>query len=200
MTIIRRKVRGIFDLARDARGDVKIFSFDPRTGVVHKLLEKQNLILYSGADVLAKLLAGQRTPVNAMYMEFKNLAAPGDSITPPTFDREGGISYYNGLATSPDTDFLRIPLTVNPTIESSDGVYGGNQVVFFGVSEGTAGFHGKSFLDTANSAVFGAALVAAPDLADQSQDLVFSRIYSGIDKVLKVAGHQIGVTWTIRFN
>jgi len=198
--IIQRHARGVFDLARQARGDVKIFSFDPKTGIVYRLLEKRNLILYSGADVLASLLAGQNTPVNAMYMEFKNLADPADSITPPAFDREGGISYYNGLSSSPDTDFLRIPLTVNPTIESSDAVYAGNQVVFFGVSEGTVGFHGKSFLDTANSAVFGAALVAAPDLTDQSQDMVFSRIYSGIDKVLKVAGHQIGITWTIRFN
>jgi hypothetical protein len=196
----RKHVLGNFDLSRDAHGTVRIFSFDPRTNIIHKMIVKHNLILYGGADILASLLAGRGTPVNAMYMEYKNLASPGDLITPPAFDREGGISYYNGLSSSPDIDFLRIPLTVNPTVEASDVVYSGNQVVFFGVSEGTTGFHGKSFLDTVNSAVFGAALVAAEDLGDQSQDIVFSRIYSGIDKVLKMAGHQIGITWTIRFN
>lgn len=198
--MIRKHVLGNFDLSRDAHGMARIFSFDPLTNIIHKMIVKRNLILFGGADVLAALIAGRGSAVNAMYMEYKNLASPGLSITPPAFDREGGISYYSGLSGSPDIDFLRIPLTVNPTIEASDVVYGGNQVVFFGVSEGAVGFHGKSFLDTSNSAVFGAALVAAADLGDQSQDVVFSRIYSGIDKVLKVAGHQIGVTWTIRFN
>lgn len=196
----QKHVLGNFDLSRDAHGVARIFSFDPLTNIIDKMIVKHNLILYGGADIMAALLAGRGSPVNAMYMEYKNLASPGLSITPPVFDREGGISYYNGLSSSPDIDFLRIPLTVNPALEASDVVYGSNQVVFFGVSEGTTGFHGKSFLDTANSAVFGAALVSAADLDDQSQDIVFSRLYAGIDKVLKVAGHQIGVTWTIRFN
>lgn len=198
--MIRKHVLGNFDLSRDAHGTVRIFSFDPLTNIVNKMIVKHNLILFGGADILAALLAGRGSSVNAMYMEYKNLVSPSTPITPPTFDREGGISYYNGLSGSPDIDFLRIPLTVNSTIESSDVVYGGNQVVFFGVSEGTTGFHGKPFIDTSNSAVFGAGLVAAADLGDQSQDIVFSRIYSGIDKVLKVSGHQIGITWTIRFN
>ncbi len=183
------------------RGDVQFCLFNPKTGQIKKLIEKRNLVLYSGADILARLLSGDPSfGVNAMYLEFKNLADPSDPITPPPFDRTGGIAYYNGLASSPDTDFLRVPLAVSPAFTASDVNYTGNQVTFFAQSEGLSGFHGKLFGPANNSAVYGAGLIAAPDLPDQSQDRVFSRVYAGIDKVLKESGFEIGVTWTIRFN
>lgn len=189
-----------YSLDRQARGIVRFSSFDPVTGRVRRLIQRRNLILYSGADILAQLVSGAGAPVNMMYLEFKNLASPGDAITPPSFDRSGGVTYYDGLAGSPDTDFLRVPLITNPSLAASSSDYSGNQVTFFGQSEGTAGFHGKTFGPGVNSAVFGAALVSAARIDDQSEDLVYSRVYSGIDKILKEAGFEIGVTWTTRFN
>jgi hypothetical protein len=190
-----------YPLSKNVRSRVRFFSIDKRTGMVRKLLERTNLVLFEGADVLAQLLSGARGfHVATMYLEFKNLALPADPITPPTFDRGGGIGYYNGLISSTDTDFLRVPLTVSPLVESSGGDYAGNQVTFFGISEGVAGFHGKPFLAGSNSAVFGAGLVASPDPSDQSLDRVYARAYTGIDKILKEAGFEIGVTWTTRFN
>ena len=182
-------------------GHLRFFSYDPLTGRIIKLIEKKNLILYGGADILSLLLAGQNDyRARTMYIEFQNLADPSDPITPPTFGRDGGASYYDGLISSPDRDFIRIALSVSPSFASSGGDYQNNVVTFFGQTAGTSGFHGKSFGESANSAVFGAALVASPDTQDQSKDVVFSRVYSGIDKILKQTGQEIGVTWSIRFN
>jgi hypothetical protein len=190
-----------YNLAHAAKGLVRFYAREQATQLVVKTIERPNLVLFEGADVVAQLLSGARGyHVNTMYLEFRNLAAPGDPITPPSFDRGGGIAYYNGLISSLDTDFLRVPLTVGPLVESSGGDYAGNQATFFGISEGTLGFHSKPFLPSSNSAVFGAALVAAPDPSDQSQDKVYARVYTGIDKILKASGFEIGVTWTTRFN
>jgi len=188
-----------YDLSRMAEGRPTIFRYNKKTGVMTPLASTKNLILYSGADILAQVLAGNgEYAVNAMYLEFKNLAVPG-TVVPPGFDRTGGIAYYNGLIASPDVDFIRVALMTHPDISASGAHYDGNQVLFTGMTEGSVGFHGKIFSNAAGSAVYGAALVAAPDLADQSKDVVFSRVYAGIGTQLKESGYEIGVTWPIRF-
>ena len=187
-----------YPLDRNARGIVRLFSFDEKTGRIARMVEKHNLILFDGADILARVLTGDpKYAVGTMYMEFKNTTLP---ITPPVFDRGGGAAYYAGLQPSSDVDFLRIPLTILPTIEPSDSNYEGNQITFFGISEGSTGFWGRAFNPTVHSKVYGAALVATPDISDQSQDKVFSRVYSGIDEIPKELGFGIGITWVIRFN
>ena len=196
-----------YDLSKDASGVARFFSFDEETKVIKKMVVTKNLILFSGADILAQALAG--TPgykVSTLYLEFKNLAMPGDPVPIPSFDRTGGVAYYNGLASSLDIDYLRIPLQISPSFGTSDETdYENNRVTFVGISEGTLGFHGKLFGSGANSAVYGAALVASPAPDDQTQDRVFSRVYAGVvagwaSAIEKQAGTQIGVTWTVRFN
>jgi len=167
-----------------------------------KIVECRNKVLFSGADILTFLISG--TPgfrLGTMYVEFENLADPADAPSVPSFDRTGGVGYYNGLGSSPDKDFIRVPITVSPALSSSDeSVYENNLATFFAVTEGLAGFHGKSFGPSANSAVYGAALVASPEVDDQSQDRVYARTYTGIGKLLKQSGFEIGVTWQTRFN
>ena len=194
-----RRLVGTYSLDREAMGIVRFDLTTPDRRLIKKSIIRRNTILYSGADVLAKCLPGD-WKVGYMYLEYKNLADPSDPITPPAYDRSDGIAYYNGLSGSPDTDFLRIPITILPTYSASGADYNNNQVSLYTMSEGTAGFFGKLFNESVNSAVFGAALVAAPDPADQSQDVVFSRIYAGIDKVLKEPGMQVGVQWMIQMN
>jgi len=180
-------------------GHLRVLVIDEKTGNIDRVVEKQNLILYSAADILAQLIAGQSTySIQAMYVEFKNLAAPSDPVSAPAYDRTGDISYYNGLSGSVDTDYLRVPLTVSASIGTSDATkYNGNQVTFYGVTAGTSGIHGKTFAETSNSAVYGYGLVATPVVSTQATDRVFSRAYS--TKLLKTSGKQIGVQWTIRF-
>jgi len=197
-----KKMMETYEPGRKMWGDIRIFLFDPVTKRIKRLIRRRNLILYSGADVLALMASGAPGfHVATMYMEYENLADPGDTPSIPSYDRTGGIAYYNGLSASPNKDFLRIPITVSPSLSSSDdAIYDGNVVTFFAVSEGLAGFHGKPFGPSSNSAVYGAGLVASPDPSDQTQDRVFARTYTGIGKILKETGFEIGITWQLRFN
>lgn len=195
------KLLGEYDLSQNALGKVSIFAFDEKTRQIYRFHQLLNLILYSGADVLGQLLAGRPGyAINTVYLEFKNTAGV---ITPPSVSRADGIEYYNGLSASLDTDFLRLPLLVNPSVEASGDDYESNQVTFFAESEGTQGHFGKPFSQAASSWVYGAALVAAPAPSDQSQDVVFSRLYIGdlgwTSAIDKQDGKQVGLTWAIQF-
>jgi hypothetical protein len=180
------------------RGFVKVFSVAP-DGSKHLLKALENLYVYTGADVVAAALGGRPGfSVGTMYMEFENLAAPGDPIIPPSYDRSSTVSYYSNL-TSP-RDFLRVPLTLQPTIISSDeSKYDGNQITFFGISSGSVGENGLAFSHTVNSTVFGGGLCASPVVDTQANDRLISRTYWASDAVLKQQNHQIGVQWTLRF-
>ena len=180
-----------------AHGFVRLFLIDKDTGQKTLLVEKHNTILYSGADIMAASPTGDLSyNVACMYFEYKNLTLPGDAISAPTYDRTGGIDYYNALADP--YDVIRVPLTTSPAIASSDATkYSGNQVTFYAATEGIAGaIASLPFADANNSAVFGVGLVATPDWTTQASDVVFARTY--VDKVLKAANYEIGCAWVIR--
>lgn len=170
------------------------------------VLTQDNQIQYEWGAIAAECLRGNRNfRVSALYIEFENVAAPEDVVTVPTFGREEGRSYYQDLQDSSVRDFLRVPLTLQPTISIQsgredyfeDGVTG-NVLTFTSQSRGTAGFHGKAFNNSVNSKVFGVALVSTPVLADPSQDLILARSYfSTGNQTLKDASHSVGITWNI---
>ncbi len=194
MKIDLRKASETYQLDRNTTCPVRFFLFDPRTQVVKKIIDRSNLILYGAADILALLVSGRpEYKISVMYMEFKNTG--GTPVSPPSYDRSGGKAYYDGLV---DADYLRVPLITCPALSKSSDDYQNNQVTFFGVTEGVEGAHGTPF--NTNSVVYGAGLVAAPDVGDPSRDIVFSRVYTEIGSIQKEAGHEVGVTWTVRFN
>lgn len=180
-------------------GWLRVFLADLQGQEVQPLFEQKNLYLFGGADIVASLVA--RRPgygIATMYLEYENLPTPSTPIVPPSYDRAGGVGYYSTL--SAPRDFLRIPLTIDPTIISSDPlVYAGNQVTFLSISSGSIGQHGLPFDHTVNSAIFGAGLVASPVQDTQANDIVWSRAYFADRYVLKQMNHQIGVQWTLRF-
>ena len=179
-------------------GRIRLFLADQRGREIRSLHETPNLYLYGGADIACALVSGLPFRIATMYMEFENLASPTDPIVPPTYDRTGGIGYYTSLAAP--RDFLRIPITIQPTRQSSDpALYQGNRVSFFALTAGTIGQHGLPFSDTVNSAVFGAALCASPDPATQANDVVWSRAYFADRYELKQPNHQIGIEWSLQF-
>ena len=186
------------------KGGISVFSYNMATKKIAKMVNRKNLILYSGADILARALSG--TPgwfVNTIYIEYQNLASPSDSPVIPAYDRTvpSGIGYYNGLGASPNGDFLRVPLLTNPLLSSSDPTnYNANQIAFFALSEGATGFFGKLFNPSVNSCVIGGALIAAPVVDEQSSDVVFSRTYLTPDKILLQSGYQIGLNWILQFS
>lgn len=163
-----------------------------------------NLVLRSWGAIVGRLLArqGVQYGLGTLYLEFENTASPGDDVIPPAFDRSvaSGLAYYEGLLTSPDRDYLRVPVTAS-TLSSSDETLfpDGNLLSIFAISQGTVGTHGKPFSDANNSKVFGGALVASPVLADSTQDIVFSRFYfeDPDDQIPKLAAGQIGLDWEV---
>lgn len=180
------------------RAFVRVFDIDS-IGVWKLAAELSNLYVYNGADIVASALANRSGyHIATMYMEFENVASPGDPIIPPAYDRSSNVSYYSNL-TSP-RDFLRIPMTLQPTLASSDeDKYENNQVTFFGISAGNVGENGLAFMHTVNSTVFGGALCASPVPDTQANDRILSRTYWADAAVLKQQNHQIGVQWTLRF-
>ena len=162
---------------------------------------KRNLVLYEWAAIAGRLLngSGVKYSIGGMYLEFENVATPGDTVTPPAFDRSRTISYYNNLSGSTDRDYLRVALNSTQLLSSDSSLYpDGNQCVFFSRSQGLTGVHGKTFSDSVNSVIFGASLVAFVDDTDATQDLLLSSIYFATsDQQAKLSTSQVGIEWEL---
>ena len=177
----------------------RIFSFDEKTGTVHKVVAQPNLIPYQGADIMARALAGSAGyAASGILFEFENTTG---TIAVPTPARDEGIDYYlTTIPLTPNRDYLRVALAAPVAFSSSDSAnYDGNQASFFAISSGTQGIHGEAFSHSANSKVFGVGLVSMTDPAQYTQDLLFSRSYDGFDPVPKEDGYQVGAQYVIRF-
>ncbi len=177
----------------------RIFSFNEKTGEIQKMVEQKNIIPYQGADVMARVLAGDITwAPGAVYFEYENTAGV---VTVPTPVRDENIDYYlSTLALEAAKDYIRIPLVVPAAFTASGADYEGNQVTFWAVTSGTTGVHGKAFDKSVDSKVYGVALAATPTPDQYTLDKLFSRSYTGFDPVPKEDGYQIGSQYLIRFN
>lgn len=165
-----------------------------------------NQIQWSWGEIACKLFGDglSEYKISGMYIEFENVASPGDTVTAPSFDRSEGIEYYSSLSASPSRDFLRVQLISSPKASLITGyeesAVNVNQLTFYAQSSGSLGIHGKTFSVAANSTVFGLALVAMPKWEDRTKDLIFAReYYPTAYQVLKQASSQIGVSWTEQF-
>jgi hypothetical protein len=190
-----------------ALGEYCLFEIDEH-GTWHPLFARPraNTFLYTWGHIAARCVGqGDRSyRVSTMYLEFQNGGVAG-AIAAPAFLPEDNVEYYNGLASSPDRDYLRIPIEATPTIVVAPGYEGylppdrGNRVVFAAQTGGSAGVHGKPFSDGAGSVVFGIALVATPVLADATADIILARGYYGAgDQVIKTA-RQLGAIYRVTF-
>lgn len=160
---------------------------------------RNNLVLYQWAEITAKLLAtgDSRYRIGGMYLEFANVASPGNTVSPPSFNRDRTVDYYNDLISSPTADYLRVPMTAITTESSGNGLEQ-NILTCFARSSGLTGVHGKSFSYASNSVIYGAALVAFVDATDATQDLLFSCFYfDPADQQPKLSTSQVGLEWQI---
>lgn len=171
--------------------------WSPVTGWSH------NDFLYDSASIFSRLLVDGDGDykVAGMYIEYRNVADPDDEVAAPGFGRDGGVSYYDDLASSPDVDFLRVPLTAALRESTDEELYpDGNLCRFFAQTQGSVGIHGKAFGPGSNSKIYGAALVAMPVQGDRTRDLVMSRWYlDGSSQQVVLANRQIGIERTATF-
>ena len=159
-----------------------------------------NLVTFSWGHVVSQLLAGQdEFRIGSMYFEFENTPGLGDPVSVPTLDRSRSVDYYNGLASSPTRDYLRVGLTARSLFNSDESKFPkSNGVSFFARTSGVAGVHGKPFSHNDNSVIFGGSLVSTPDADDATRDVIFSSFYFPPDEqVPKTGSVQFGLDWEI---
>lgn len=171
-------------------------------------VQKNQIQLSWGAIACQCIGLGNRSyRINAMYLEYENVADPDDPVTVPTYERGDGLDYYQNLVYTSDRDYLRVPLLLQPSIGIEPGFedyftegVDGNRLTFHTQSQGTEGANGKPFSSGANSKIFGVALVATPVFEDPTKDIVLARTYFDVDdQTLKLASSQVGVTWDVVF-
>lgn len=192
-------------VATPPRGRYSTFGVCEATGLwVPKYLRRANQIQYDWARIALQCMGRGKASyrINAVYVEFQNVASPGDPGDVPEFDRADGVEYYTSL--TGDRDYLRLPLLSEPAL-SVDPAYADyftgegddfNTMTFFAQTAGTLGVNGLEFSSGANSLAVGIALVATPVWADRTRDVVFGRTYFEVaEQVAKEASHQIGVSW-----
>lgn len=197
----------LHDIAPGVQGLVRLWKTRP-SGLMLPVAAIRNQLQYSWGFIAARALGygDMAYQLDALYIEFENVASPGDPITAPTYDRSAGLEYYDGLSASGTKDYIRTALVSNPMLgvksgyESYFGTNEGNQLTFFAQTAGVTGVHGKTFSDSVNSKVYGAAVIATPVFADPTRDVIFARTYFNVsEQVVKEASSQIGITWEIAF-
>lgn len=155
---------------------------------------------------MAKQMRGDNThPINCIYIEFENVADPGDTVAVPTASTNEGLEYYNNLGA--DRDFVRAAIVGLPDLSISSGLgayFGdgeGNTLTFVSITAATAGELGRDFDNTSNSKVYGLALVCAPDWQDRSKDILIQRAYYSAEpeQVVRPAGGSFAVSYPITF-
>lgn len=162
---------------------------------------RKNDILKEWGAIFVNLLLrkGLNYGIGGMYIEFENVASPGDPVDVPVFTRGPGegIDYYNDLSGSSTRDYLRIPIIAG-TLSSSDETEFplGNVSTFFAQTSGVAGVHGKGWSDAYNSVAYGGALVTFVDDDDFTRDIVLARAYfEPGDQQAKLPTSQVGYEW-----
>ena len=80
-------------------GHVRFILFNPKTGEVRRVVERNNLVLFSGADILARLLSGVKAKINIIPL---NAAAgiPFERPSDETIDRFARILSERGALVS----------------------------------------------------------------------------------------------------
>lgn len=156
-------------------------------------------MLDSAKQVIANLLAGNTEYVpNLLYIAYKNVEAPGTVVADPGItDSDNVLEYFSGLGNTADTDYIRAPLTLRPTVTTtSSGTT--LEYVVMAPSSGTGISHELPFSVNSNSTVYAVALVCLqdPDMPADAIPLTFS--YLAGDAQLMVSGNTtIGFSYNL---
>lgn len=203
--------------AGNVQGFVSLWRVDDLTGERRQLCAQHNQIQHTWGYLAARALGLRNTGdtpshhISAVYFEYENvLTAETAVVESQSFSKTLNIDYYNTLGTSPNRDYLRVPIIVAPQFSTATGYASllptnqqTNQITFFAQTTGTSGMTGRAFGANVGgriSKIYAAALVAAPDIADPTKDVIFSRtVFSADNQVIKDVSAQVGITWSIAF-
>lgn len=183
------------------QGFFKIWAIDPKTGKRELLRDQPNMILNSGADIVAQALAGvNNSAISHMYIGYKNHI--DNTFTKPTIDKEYSIPFTDyGSGSYSTFGYLRLPLAYAPSFIAQEG-YNSNIALFTSViatadySYG-APFRSSESVTTPQSQIFEVALVSAFDASGAGQDKVFSR--ANFEPLLYNPNYNLTTTWGVQF-
>jgi hypothetical protein len=166
-------LRGYVEV-RNERGDV---------------VRAKNLVVYTGGDIIAKLLGGSpEYRISHIYFAYENTAG---APVPPVPARTDTAAIFHSLAAP--FDYLRAPVLVPPAFSASDVNHNYNQAAFTAIASAVSGMHGVPFGAINNSKVYALGLVAAPTGA-AAGDILYAHF--ALPAALPAAGSgQISATW-----
>jgi hypothetical protein len=169
-----------------ARGFVKVLQTHLSTGVTNTLVEKPNMILYTGANLMAQALAGQpNSKITHMYVGYSNAT----TVNPVT------ITLSNANPINENTGnlgYLRLPLAYTPSFLRSDNNHE-NNIPVFSVSVANPTASGGASFTTGLSKIFQIALVAE----GAATDVTFSR--AEFTPVEYNSNYALTLQWGVEF-
>lgn len=183
----------LLDQGPHVSGGVWVWQVDPATGKKNLLVKKHNMILYDGATILSKLLAGKPNyKIYGMYVGYENGVV--GSVTPKVIDKAYSQPFTPSAYTSP-YGYLRQPLIYTPTFQSSSPYTDNIPVFTISITSATAA--GGAAFTSGDSKIFEVALIAAPVSGDTTQDIVFSR--TNFNQIEYDNSFNLMISWGIKF-
>lgn len=175
----------IRDRLNKMRGWVKIWN------EVGQFVESENLVVYTGADIIAALLGGDCTyAISHMYFGYENTAG---TPSPPAAARTDNTGTF--VAYTTPKDYLRAPILQPPVFSTSGVNYTDNIVTFSSIATATVGENGIPFAAGSNSKVFDVGLVASPT-GLKASDILFAHFILPT-ALPAVGGGQVSATWAV---
>lgn len=171
-------------------GSLKIWRQPIHGGKPELVLEKPNMVLYQGSDILANSLGGKtNSHVSHMYIGFHN----GDTFTAPTISKTDNRDTFQSYTST--FGYLRFPLSMDASY-FTDVNYSQNNVVFTTTVVSAASEHGATF-SAGSSYIYEAALVNAQDPLDKTKDRIFSR--ANFSPIEFVSSYNLIISWAVKF-
>ena len=173
-------------------GRFEVYARNVWTGLLRPVTAMSNTVLYSGYDLIAQAMAGERC-INGMYLEYTDSTVPSTAIP-----KDRTRAYYAAL--TGHYGYCRLATVATPVFTASGADYAGNIVSFMAETDGSSA-GGLPFTDGVK--VYALALASMPDIAIPANDMIYNGAYleaggSNI-YVTKAANIQIAIKGRIKF-
>jgi hypothetical protein len=129
------------------------------------------------------------TKINTAYIEFVN----GDAIEPPEVNPASIADYFVQLGSTPDRDYLRVPILSHVVGKTDTGAAKLEMTV---AADGETGVHGKSFSAAVGSRIYGFTLAASQG-NDRGDILVVNHYYPPAEQIAKTESGSMILSVTI---
>jgi hypothetical protein len=173
-------------------GFVKIWKIDDK-GNRQLVVDKRNMVLYRGADVLARCLAGAaNSKISHLYLAFRNNSAV---VTSPA---KADTTFTTGA----EHNYLRVPLTLPASYTASGATYANNIVVFSIVLNNAEAYRCPAYaaLSSGESQFYGAGLAACgnatENILNHPSDQLFSKLV--FDAFTYTSADNLAVSWGVK--